>query len=67
MRMEKKLSLTLGKVCGSCAVAGKIPIDMSKAPVYSNCDECQGHVRTYRRMDNEEQETASLPNLALDK
>lgn len=55
LTMEKKFPIVLGKVCGRCASDKNIPIDMTRAPRSSNCDECQQTGRTYRRLDNEEE------------
>jgi hypothetical protein len=58
LQMEKKFPIMLGKVCGRCMVDKSIPVDMTRAPRSSNCDECQQTGRTYRRLDNEEVTTA---------
>jgi len=54
LSLEKKFPIMIGKVCGRCAADKNIPIDMTRAPAWSSCDECQQHSKTYRRMDNEE-------------
>jgi len=47
------LKIKVDRVCARCSCDKNIPIDMSRRPRETTCDECQQRVKTYSRRDGQ--------------